>query len=141
MKKRNAYTKYLSYYVDENYTCGDEIIGGLPTPGDTMRYPLPVLWGKEPTKVNTYEALVDIADVNEELFKEATLAVFSFARSRKWNIGRLSILLDAELIDENFFIYHAEQLLKLFGNKNKYRTAMHEIERRCGVEPGFCCKF
>lgn len=91
--------------------------------------------------VNTYEALIDIAEVNQELFKEATVAVFSFARSRKWNIGRISLLLMNELINENFFDYHAEQLLKLFKNKNKYRTAMREIERRCDVESGFCYCF
>lgn len=135
--KRNGYSKYITYYLDEDYIIER---GGYPTPGNSMLYPLPLLWGKEPPHVNTYEADIDLAEVNDETFKAATVAVFSFTRSRKWNIGRMSILLNAELIDENFFDYHVEQLLKLFKNKNKYRTAMREIERRCGVEPGFCCK-
>lgn len=137
MRKRNGYSKYLTYYLDENYIVEG---GGYPTPGGTMWYPLPFLWGKEPTKVNTYEAIISVDGINGETFKAATVAVYSFARSRKWNIGRMSILLNAELLDENFFDYHSEQLLKLFDSKNKYRTAMREIERRCGVEHGYCCK-
>lgn len=142
MHKRNSYSKYLTYYVDENYIYGNETIGGLPTPGDTMWYPLPFLWGKEPPHVNTYTNTTDFDNEvhNGYSMRMETVAVFSFARSRKWNIGRMSILLVNELIDENFFDYHSEQLLKLFGNKNKYRTAMREIERRCGVEHGYCCK-
>ena len=141
MKKRNGYSKYITYYVDEHFIDGDPTIGGLPTPGDSMWYPhLPFLWGKEPPHCNTYES---VTDFDEESYaghslRMETVAVFSFARSRKWNIGRISLVLMNELIDENFFDYHAEQLLELFGNKNKYRTAMREIERRCGVEPGFC---
>lgn len=143
MRKRNGYSKYLTYYVDEHYVYGDETVGGLPTPGNTMWYPLPFLWGKEPPHVNTYtnSSFMDDEIHDGYLMRAETVAVFSFARSRKWNIGRISFVLMNELIDENFFDYHSQQLLKLFKNKNKYRTAMHEIERRCGVEPGFCCKF
>lgn len=134
-RKRNGYSKYLSYYLDEDYIIES---GGLPTPDGTMRCPLPFLWGKEPPHVNTYEADISVDEYSAK--KVATVAVFSFARSRKWNIGRMSILLNAELLDENFFDYHSEQLLKLFDSKNKYRTAMREIERRCGLEYGYCCK-
>lgn len=138
--KRNGYSKYLTYYVDEHYVYGDETIGGLPTPGNTMWYPLPFLWGKEPPCVNTYTntSFMDDEIHDGYLMRAETVAVYSFARSRKWNIGRLSIMLFNELIDESFFDYHAKQLLKLFGNKDKYRTAMREIERRCELEKDYC---
>lgn len=140
--KRNGYSKYITYYVDENYVYSNESVGGLPTPGNTMWYPLPFLWGKEPPHVNTYTNKTDFDNETHDGYsmRMETVAVFSFARSRKWNIGRISFLLMNELIDEEFFNYHAEQLLKLFGNKTKYHTAMREIERRCSVKTSFCCK-
>lgn len=134
--KRNGYTKYLSYYVDDTYVDN----GAFPTPGFTMWYPFPWFYGKEPAKVNTYKSTTSYDDETHEGYsmRTETIAVFSFRRSRKWNIGRLTMLVCEGLLEKDFFDYHCKQLFRLFGNKVKYRTAMAEIEQRSGVDRGFC---
>lgn len=69
----------------------------------------------------------------------AVAAVYSFRRSRRWNINQISWYISmglAEGDEDGFFRYHAIQLYELFGNNRLYRTAMQEIEHSCGLASG-----
>ncbi len=74
----------------------------------------------------------------DDEYLEFMAVIFSHTRSRAWNISQLEWAVKRDIVDHDFFIYNAGQLFVLFGNKQLYRTAMQEVERRCGLTPGYC---
>ena len=130
MSKRNGYTKFIDVYLDED-------IENL-VPGNTSWYPLPQLWGKEPSHGSVYKPVVTIdRDVHPGYeMSVATIPVFSFQRSRRWNINQIGWLCSIGVLYGDFFEYHAVQPYELFSNNRLYRNAMQEIERSCGLDAG-----
>ena len=135
--KRNGYIKCVEY------SCGSAdpfdygstyrsnrvsfLLGKMPTCAQESQHH-PVLTSEETT--TEYDSVVEYT---------AVAAVYSFQRSRRWNIGQISWYVNMGLTEgdaEGFFRYHAKQLYELFGNSRQYMTAMKEIERRCGLSSG-----
>lgn len=118
MKKKNAYTKYADYVPERR--------GFLrcKTWGDTD---IPCLYGREPKNGCLYKPVF----FTENGFEKVLVPIYSFARSRRWNIEHLSEAVRYQVIDpDNFFAYHAAELNRLF--KRGYKTAMAEIACRTG---------
>ena len=100
--------------------------GRMPQCASTAQFH-PVVTSEE--IVGEYDAIIEYT---------AVAAVYSFRRSRRWNINQIIWFVNMGLTnwEEGFFRYHAEELYELFGSGHKYMTAMREIERRCELPPG-----
>ena len=136
-KRRSGYVKTVEYSCstadpfDYGSTYGSNrfsfLNGAMPDcAGESQHHP--VLTSEETT--TEYDSVVEYT---------AVAAVYSFRRSRSWNISQIEWYLKmglAEGDEEGFFLYHAVQLYKLFGSGHRYMTAMREIERRCNLTSG-----
>lgn len=134
--KKNGYIKTVKYSCE----CGDPYKYGAPYGSQAFSF----LNGRMPQCAST--AQFHPVVTSEEIVGEydaiieytAVAAVYSFQRSRRWNISQIGWFIDMGLSngEERFFRYHAVQLAELFGNSHNYMTAMREIERRCGLSSG-----